>query len=85
MALDGRSAQATYGWAAHLFAIAMSKPYVDSVFWGDLYDHEGAELEAGGLITGGGRAKPALSRLIAFRKRLRKPLGPPTAATVGGG
>lgn len=61
-------------WAANLFAIALSKPYIETVFWSDLYDHEDAELPHAGLITTDGRAKTALQRLIGFRKRLRKPL-----------
>lgn len=62
-------------WGSRVFAIAMSKPFVESIFWTDLYDHDGAELDTGGLIDDDGRTRPVLSKLIGMRKRLRKPLG----------
>jgi hypothetical protein len=61
-------------WGAHLFAIALSKPHIETIFWSDLYDHDDADLAASGLITADGRTRPVLQRLIALRKRLRKPL-----------
>jgi len=67
-------AQAT--WISRVFAMLMSKPFVETVFWTDLYDHPRAKLPAAGLITDTGRAKPGLSRLVGARRRLRKPLGP---------
>ena len=63
-------------WAARIFQIAMSKPFVETVVWTDLYDHAHAGLPGGGLISETGRPKPALARLIGLRKRLRRPLGP---------
>jgi GH35 family endo-1,4-beta-xylanase len=63
-------------WISRLFAIAMSKPFVESIFWTDLYDHPDAELPSAGLIDEAGQPKPAFSRLIGIRRRLRKPLGP---------
>jgi hypothetical protein len=75
-------------WVGRMFAMAMSKPFVESVFWTDLYDHDDAQLPAGGLLHAGGQPKPAFSRLIGMRKRLRKPLGPlklPTRAADAAG
>lgn len=63
-------------WIARVFAMLMSKPFVESVFWTDLYDHPRALLPGAGLISDSGRAKPALTRLVGARRRLRKPLGP---------
>ncbi len=63
-------------WMARVFAMAMSKPFVETLIWTDLYDHPGADLPAGGLLTDSGQAKPVLRRLVNTRKRLRKPLGP---------
>ncbi len=63
-------------WVSRMFSSAMSKPFIESVFWTDLYDHPHADLACSGLITKEGQPKPALTRLIALRKRLRKPLGP---------
>ncbi len=62
-------------WATRLFAIAMSKPYVETITWCDLYDHDRAELPKAGLIDGRGKPKSALQRLVSVRRRLKKPLG----------
>jgi GH35 family endo-1,4-beta-xylanase len=64
-------------WTARMFGIALSKPFVESVVWTDLYDHPAAEPAHGGLVTATGQPKPALGRLISARKTLKKPLGPP--------
>ena len=63
-------------WMSKVFAIAMSKPFVELVVWTDLYDHPRAELPKGGLVSDTGRAKPVLQQLVTTRKKLRKPLGP---------
>lgn len=62
-------------WVSRAFVIAMSKPYIESVIWSDLYDHEGSYLPLGGLVDANGRTKPALARLVNMRKQLKKPLG----------
>ncbi len=63
-------------WAIRVFRTALSKPYVDSLFWGDLYDTDRSDLPQSGLITGDNRARPVLKRLVDARRRMRKPLGP---------
>jgi GH35 family endo-1,4-beta-xylanase len=63
-------------WMSRVFAVAMSKPFIETLVWTDLYDHPQADLPSGGLVGADGRAKPVLQRLIRTRKRLRKPLGP---------
>lgn len=63
-------------WTARVFAAALSKPFVETLVWNDLYDHRGADLPGGGLVSEEGRSKPVLQRLVSTRKRLRKPLGP---------
>jgi len=78
------SAETQSKWVARLFPICMSKPFVETVFWTDLFDHPQADLESAGLISDTGKPKPALSRLVSLRKHLRKPLGPlklPSKAT----
>lgn len=70
------SAELQSKWISRLFAVALSKPFVESIFWAELFDHPGAELPKSGLITEGGQAKPALQRLVSLRRHLRKPLGP---------
>lgn len=62
-------------WVGRVFAIAMSKPFIETVFWADLYDHMDAPLPRAGLISDTGHVKPSLQRLTSMRKRLRKPLG----------
>jgi hypothetical protein len=61
---------------SRVFAVAMSKPFIETLVWTDLYDHPQADLPSGGLVSASGRAKSVLPRLINTRKRLRKPLGP---------
>ena len=56
--------------------MAMSKPFVESIVWNNLYDYRGAIMQLGGLFDDTGHAKPVYSRLIGMRKRLKKPLGP---------
>lgn len=63
-------------WLARVFAMGMSKPFVESMFWHDLVDSPGGGTPGMGLITVEGRGKQSLSRLVGARKRLRKPLGP---------
>ena len=63
-------------WISRLFAIGLSKPFVESMFWADLFDHPHAELPKSGLISDSGHPKPGLQRLMHLRRHLRKPLGP---------
>ena len=70
-------------WAELLTQIALARPYVESVIWGDLYDHDEGHPIGGGLVTSEGRAKPALQRLAALRKRLDRPWGSSGATADG--
>ena len=63
-------------WMSRVFAVAMSKPFVETLVWAELYDHRGSDLPSAGLVSDTGHAKPVLRRLVNTRKRLRKPLGP---------
>jgi len=62
-------------WGSRILAMALSKPFVETVFWADLYDHDEADLPASGLIDPAGRPRPVLHKLVQLRHRLRKPLG----------
>ncbi len=62
-------------WASSMLAIALSKPFVDSVIWTDLYDHRKMELPTAGFISRKGKPRPVLNKMLTMRKRLRKPLG----------
>jgi len=63
-------------WMSRVFAVAMSKPFVETLVWAELYDYRGSDLPLAGLVSDTGHAKPVLRRLVNTRKRLRKPLGP---------
>jgi GH35 family endo-1,4-beta-xylanase len=83
------SAEHQAKWISRVFAVALSKPFVESIFWTDLFDHQQSELPTAGLISDSGQPKPALQKLVSLRRHLRKPLGPlklpsRAAATVSG-
>jgi len=63
-------------WISRMFGVCLSKPFVETLFWTDLYDHPHADLPGAGLITDTGKPKAALQRLVSLRRHLRKPLGP---------
>ncbi len=65
-------------WASRLLPLALSRPYVESVQWTDLYDHEGTSLASSGLIDPKGSPRPVFKKLLALRKRLMAPIGPLT-------
>ena len=69
-------------WMSRVFAMAMSKPFVETLVWTELYDHPGSDLPTAGLVSDTGHAKPVLRRLVNTRKRLRKPLGPSKGAAA---
>ncbi len=71
-------------WISRVFAVALSKPFVESIFWTDLFDHPRAELPGAGLINDAGQPKPALQKLVSLRRHLRKPLGPLKLPTRAG-
>ncbi len=62
-------------WISKLISIALSKPFVEAVFWGDLIDRPELEIPSCGLITESGDPKAALAALVTARRRLRKPIG----------
>lgn len=63
-------------WASQMFAIALSKPFVDSVIWTDLYDYKTMNLPTSGFISLKGKPRAVLSKILSMRKRLNTPLGP---------
>lgn len=66
-------------WADLMTQVCLARPYVESVIWADLYDHDEGHPPGSGLVTCEGRAKPALQRLAALRKRLDRPWGASSA------
>jgi hypothetical protein len=57
-------------WLEAIYAIALSKPFIDSVSWLHLADHDSALLPNGGLAHEDLRAKGAFHRIAALRKSL---------------
>ncbi len=62
-------------WAEHMFAIALSKPFVNSVIWADLYDHQSMDIPSSGFLNQKGKPRAVMNKLVKMRKRLKKPLG----------
>jgi hypothetical protein len=62
-------------WGSSMFAICLSKPFVNAVIWTDLYDHKRMILPTAALITRQGKPRSVLNKLLNMRKRLLKPLG----------
>lgn len=58
-------------WLEAASKIAMSKPFVDSVCWTNLADHQGNELASSGLIREDQAPKPAFQQLVALRDSLQ--------------
>ncbi len=69
-------------WLTQSLAVALSKPYVQSVCWQDLYDDRKlGEMPHGGLLNADLEPKPALARLAAIRDALRERRSPLATAT----
>ncbi len=62
-------------WATSMFAICLSKPFVNSVIWTDLYDHKQMILPTAAFISRKGKPRAVLSKMLSMRRRLLKPLG----------
>lgn len=63
-------------WLTQMATMALSKPFVESVTWCDLYDYDGMVLPTAGLLTQEGTPRQVFHRLASLRKRLADPLGP---------
>lgn len=72
-------------WLEAMMQIALSKPFVESVAWRELMDHEAMELPMSGLIDAEFQPKLGLVRYAAFRRNLwaaapNAESGPPSEA-----
>lgn len=61
------SADAQAEWLDAVYRIALSKPFIESIAWGDLADMR-PSLPAGGLFDDMLRPKPAFDRFLALRE-----------------
>lgn len=60
-------------WASAYLAVALAKPFVQSVCWQDLIDPASSdEMPRGGLADATGAARPALERLVELRAGLAR-------------
>lgn len=73
---DGWSPESQASWGGRVASVALSKPFVDTVFWADASDAGASETPNVGLFDATGAPKPVLAKLVSLRKSLRSPLGP---------
>ncbi len=75
-------------WATSVLAIALSKPFIQSVCWHELYDlPQPAEMPRGGLISVSGHPKVIVERIVELRDALeneRPPRGLEDYSVLGG-
>jgi hypothetical protein len=57
-------------WVQQAVGVMVSKPYVHSVCWQDLYDSAAADMPAGGLLNEAGAPKPAAAALAELRRSI---------------
>jgi hypothetical protein len=69
-------------WLTKIASVALSKPYIESLCWQDLYDHNTSDMPAGGLISSLGIVKPALRRIGQIRACLQAQRLPSEAESV---
>lgn len=60
-------------WLDAVMRIALSKPFVESVAWGQIMDHPDIEMPLGGLVSEDLQPKQGLRRMASFRKSLATP------------
>ncbi len=79
-------------WAERVIEIAMSKPYVESFCWSAHTDDATPDPGGGvgfGIVEEDGTPRPAFERMVAWRRRVSRPLGvwrrptPPMPETRG--
>jgi len=65
-------------WVEAMLYIALSKPFVESVSWGELWDHPEIDLPLGGLISEDLQPKDGYRRIAGLRRLLAQegPVGP---------
>lgn len=73
---EGWSLKSQASWAGRVASVAMSKPFIETLFWAEASDAAGPESRGYGLFDASGKARPVLAKLASWRRRLRTPLGP---------
>lgn len=66
---DGCTPETQADWLSCVGALALAKPYIQTLCWQELCDSETSpEMPHGGLLSASGQPKPALDRLIELRR-----------------
>ncbi len=66
------SEQSQADWASAAMAIALSKPFIQSVSWQELFDTpEPMEMPRGGLVRTDGTPKPIAERIVELRRAVK--------------
>ncbi|MDZ4829022.1 MAG: hypothetical protein SGJ09_02345 [Phycisphaerae bacterium] len=73
---EGWSPKSQGSWAGRVASVALSKPFIDTLFWCEASDAAGPDARGYGLFDETGAARPVLAKLTALRRKFRKPLGP---------
>lgn len=72
-------------WLEAMYKIVISKPYVESITWNDLVDHQEMELPLSGLIGEDMAPKNTFRRLVNFRRNLLGIAAPAGTTTPAAG
>ncbi len=59
-------------WMNQFSILALSKPFVESISWGSLYDHGRQPVPHGGLLRSDAAPKQAYHDLVAFHKEIKQ-------------
>ncbi len=65
------SEQVQSEWLTEFLAVALSKPFVETVSWHDLADHGGQPVPNGGLLHADLNPKPAYEKIVKLRADIR--------------
>ncbi|MFO0829585.1 MAG: hypothetical protein U0572_15710 [Phycisphaerales bacterium] len=79
---DGWTPKSQASWSGRVAHVALSKPFIDTLFWAEASDAAGPEARGYGLFDEHCQPRPVLERLVALRQRLRSPLGPRAATAA---
>ena len=71
----GKDGQAQAKYASLTAQLCLSRRYVQSVIWSDLYDHPRSLVDQGGMVDAQGGARPVLAHWSKLRSKFSKPLG----------
>lgn len=71
----GKDGQSQAKYASLTAQLCLSRRYVQTVIWSDLYDHPRSLVEYGGMVDSDGNPRPVLANWAKLRSKFSKPLG----------